>query len=51
LGFLQRGDGAGLWSPRPGRACAFHRIDVKMVDDRDVVERGARLGRSRFVSR
>ena len=44
LRFLQRGNGRARLLVRPrGRAerAAFHRVDVKMVDDQDVVERGA----------
>ena len=44
LRFLQRGDRCARLLIRPGgraERAAFHRVDVKMVDDQDVVERGA----------
>ena len=44
LGFLERGNRCTRLLVRPGRRAeraAFHRIDVEVVDDQDVVERGA----------
>ena len=44
LGFLQRGNRRARLLIRPGgrsERAAFHRVDVKVVDDQDVVERGA----------
>src|SRR6187551_859193 len=44
LGLLQRGDRYARLLVRPGggaERAAFHRVDVKMVDDQDVIERGA----------
>ena len=44
LGFLQRGDRGARLLVRPGggaERAAFHGVDVEVVDDQDVVERGA----------
>jgi hypothetical protein len=44
LGLLQRGDRCARLLIRPGgraERAAFHRIDVEVIDDQDVVERGA----------
>ena len=44
LRFFQRGDRGTRLLVRPGggaERAAFHRVDVKVVDDQDVVERGA----------
>ena len=44
LGFFQRGDRGARLLVRPGggaERAAFHRVDVEVVDDQDVVERGA----------
>ena len=44
LSFLQRGDRCARLLIRKGcrpQRAAFHRIDVKVVDDQDVIERGA----------
>ena len=44
LCFLQRGNGLARLLVRPGvgpERAAFHRIDVEVIDDQDVIERGA----------